>query len=225
MVPQDTNQFTHGTEVPEIVISRLPQYLRVLNSIAAAGIDVISSLQLGNKMQVTPAQIRKDLSHLGRFGKQGKGYNVRYLAAELQRVLGLNKNWHVCLIGIGRLGKAILNYPGFAPEGFEVKAAFDIDPSIIGQTIGGLTIEPVDKLKDSIREHKIKIGITAVPSHMTQQVVEMITKCGITSILNYAPIYPQVPPYVRVRNVDPVLALQSMTYYLNRSPEGDEWYY
>ena len=221
MAPQDTNQFANGTEVPEIVIARLPQYLRVLNSMADAGIDVISSLQLGVQMQVTPTQIRKDLSHIGRFGKQGKGYNVRYLAAELQRVLGLNKNWHVCLIGTGRLGRAILNYPGFVPEGFRVKAAFDIDPSIIGQTIGGLTIQPIDELNDSISKHNIKIGITAVPSNMTQQVVALITSCGITSILNYAPMYPQVPPHVKVRNVDPVLALQSMTYYLNRSPDGD----
>ena len=222
MSPQDTNQFANGTEVPEIVIARLPQYLRVLHSISDAGIDVISSLQLGKQMQVTPTQIRKDLSHIGRFGKQGKGYDVGYLATELQRVLGLNKNWYVCLIGIGRLGRAILNYPGFAPEGFQVKAAFDIDASVIGQTIGDVTIQPIDELKDSITKNTIKIGITAVPSNMTQKVVELLTSCGITSILNYAPMYPQVQPHVKVRNVDPVLALQSMTYYLNRSPNGTD---
>ena len=150
MSPQETNQFPNNTEVPEIVIARLPQYLRVLHTISDSGIDVISSLQLGKQMQVTPTQIRKDLSHIGRFGKQGKGYNVGYLATELQRVLGLNKNWHVCLIGIGRLGRAILNYPGFAPEGFQIKDAFDIDTAVIGQTIGGLTIQPIDDLKDDI---------------------------------------------------------------------------
>tara|TARA_B100001750_G_C15503338_1_gene598704 strand:- start:1496 stop:2167 length:672 start_codon:yes stop_codon:yes gene_type:complete len=222
MSPQETNQFPNNTEVPEIVIARLPQYLRVLHTISDSGIDVISSLQLGKQMQVTPTQIRKDLSHIGRFGKQGKGYNVGYLATELQRVLGLNKNWHVCLIGIGRLGRAILNYPGFAPEGFQIKAAFDIDTAVIGQTIGGLTIQPIDDLKDDISKHNIKIGITAVPSNMTQKVVELLTSYGITSILNYAPMYPQVQPHIKVRNVDPVLALQSMTYYLNRPTNGAE---
>lgn len=221
MSPQDTNQYANGTEVPEIVIARLPQYLRVLHSISDAGIDVISSLQLGKQMQVTPTQIRKDLSHIGRFGKQGKGYNVGYLATELERVLGLNKNWYVCLIGIGRLGRAILNYPGFAPEGFQVKAAFDIDACVIGQTIGDVIIQPIDELKDTITKNTIKIGITAVPSNMTQEVVELLTSCGITSILNYAPMYPQVQPHIKVRNVDPVLALQSMTYYLNRLADGD----
>ena len=121
--PKTTNVLL---DVPEVVIARLPQYMRILNAMSDAGTDVISSHQLGEQIRVTPAQIRKDLSYLGRFGTQGKGYSVRHLASELRQILGLNKQWNVCLVGVGRLGRAILSYPGFAPEGFEILAAFDV---------------------------------------------------------------------------------------------------
>jgi len=215
---QEANRGANYNSVPEVVITRLPQYIRVLYSLLESGVDVVSSAQLGEQLQVTPAQIRKDLSYLGRFGKQGRGYNIRYLIAELKQVLGLNKKWNACLVGVGRLGRAILSYPGFAPEGFEIVAAFDSDPAIVGQTIASLKVQPIEDLDKAIAKHKINIAIIAVPGKVAQDTIKRLTDCGLKSILNYAPVYAQVPKDVKVRNVDPVLALQSMTYYLvNRS--------
>ncbi|MBM3926316.1 MAG: redox-sensing transcriptional repressor Rex [SAR202 cluster bacterium] len=218
MEGQEANRGANYNSVPEVVITRLPQYIRVLYSLLESGVDVVSSAQLGEQLQVTPAQIRKDLSYLGRFGKQGRGYNIRYLIAELKQVLGLNKKWNACLVGVGRLGRAILSYPGFAPEGFEIVAAFDSDPAIVGQTIASLKVQPIEDLDKAIAKHKINIAIIAVPGKVAQDTIKRLTDCGLKSILNYAPVYAQVPKDVKVRNVDPVLALQSMTYYLvNRS--------
>ena len=214
MVDRSANHQSSYADVPEVVITRLPQYIRILNTLLSSGVDVVSSQQLGEYLQVTPAQIRKDLSYLGRFGKQGRGYNVKHLASELKLILGLNKKWNVCLVGIGRLGRAILSYPGFAPEGFEIIAAFDTDTALIDQTIGGLRVQPIEELDETIARLSISIGIVAVPSTVAQDAITRLTECGIRAILNYAPVYPQVPPEVKVRNVDPVLSLQSMTYYL-----------
>ncbi len=201
-------------EVPEVVIMRLPQYIRVLNSLLEDGMEVVSSHQLGEKLQVTPAQIRKDLSYFGRFGKQGRGYSVRHLLVELKNITGLDRRWRVALIGVGRLGRAILSYPGLAPEGFQIIAAFDNDPAIIGQKIGELTVQPMENLDEAVVSKKISIGIVAVPSSYAQEVIDRLVQCEMRAILNYAPISPQVPDEVKIRNIDPVLSLQSMTYYL-----------
>jgi len=214
MVDRTATIQSEHVSVPEVVIARLPQYIRILNALLADGIEVVSSQQLGEQLQVTPAQIRKDLSYLGRFGKQGRGYNVKYLATELKHILGLDKKWNVCLVGVGRLGRAILSYPGFAPEGFEIVAAFDTDPSTIGQTISGLKVQPIDQLAATVSSLGIQIGVIAVPSRVAQEVIKALTDSGIRAIMNYAPIYPQVPREIKVRNIDPVLSLQSMTYYL-----------
>ena len=202
-------------EVPEVVIVRLPQYIRVLIRLLEEGIEVVSSHQLGAKLQVTPAQIRKDLSYFGRFGKQGRGYSVRHLLVELKQITGLDRHWKVGLIGLGRLGRAILSYPGFAPEGFQIVAAFDSDPAIIGQKIGELTVRPLDELDEVVVSQRINIGIVAVPGRYATEVINRLVECGIKAILNYAPLSPQVPDGVKIRNLDPVLSLQSMTYYLS----------
>lgn len=201
-------------EVPEVVVARLPQYVRALGRLLDQGLGVVSSQQLGEELQMTPAQIRKDLSYFGRFGKQGRGYNIRNLLAELRQILGLDRQWNVALVGIGRLGRAIISYPGFAPEGFRVVAAFDADPRMVGQIVGGLMIQPMSELSNFVREHDIQIGIVAVPSAHAQMVADQLVRSGIKAILNYAPIFPHVPPDVWVRNIDPVLSLQSMTYHL-----------
>ena len=163
---------------------------------------------------MTPAQIRKDLSYFGRFGKQGRGYPVSYLLGELRQVLGLERTWNTCLIGIGRLGRAIISYPGFTPEGFNIVAAFDAASSEVGQSIGTLVVQPFSDLDSTIRERDIRIGIVAVPANHAQEVIDQLVKCDVSAILNYAPISPQVPEGVHVRNIDPILSLQSMTFYL-----------
>lgn len=200
--------------VPEVVVLRLPQYVRALGDLLKRNVQVVSSQQLGEHLQMTPAQIRKDLSYFGRFGKQGRGYPVRYLLEELRQVLGLERKWNTCLVGVGRLGKAIIGYPGFTPEGFNIVAAFDMDPEQVGQTIGDLVVQSVSKMDEIIKERDIRIAIVAVPGSQAQDVIDELVKCEVKAILNYAPVGPQVPEGVRIRNIDPILALQSMTYYL-----------
>lgn len=207
------------TEVPEVVVSRLPQYLRILNRLMEDGIVVVSSRQLGEKLQVTPAQIRKDLSYFGRFGKQGRGYSVSDLLDRLRQILGVNAYWNVAVVGVGRLGRAIVNYPGFTPDGFHLVAAFDINEDVIGEDVGGLMVHSLDDLRQVVTERKISIAIVAVPVSHTQEVVDQLVACGIRAILNYAPIIPHVREGVRIRNIDPVLSLQSMTYYINSDSE------
>jgi len=201
-------------DVPEVVVLRLPQYVRALGELLRRKVSVVSSQQLGTQLQMTPAQIRKDLSYFGRFGKQGRGYPVSYLLGELRQVLGLERKWNSCLVGVGRLGRAIANYPGFTPEGFNIVAAFDTADDEVGQAIGPLLVQPIGDLDKTIKERDIRIGIVAVPSTQAQDVIDRLVGCGVKAILNYAPVGPQVPEGVRVRNIDPILALQSMTYYL-----------
>ena len=207
--------------VPEVVVMRLPQYVRVLSLLEGEGIEVVSSQQLGTRLQVTPAQIRKDLSYFGRFGKQGRGYSVKNLLKELKDILGLSRHWNVAVVGVGRLGRAILSYPGFAPEGFRVVAAFDADPSQVGKEIGGVGVHPMEDLDRLVPELQISIGVVAVPGTHAQEVIDRLVECGVKAILNYAPISPQVQQGIRIRNIDPVLSLQSMTYYLMGSERPD----
>jgi redox-sensing transcriptional repressor len=201
-------------EVPEVVILRLPQYVRALGDLLNRKVAVVNSQQLGIQLQMTPAQIRKDLSYFGRFGKQGRGYPVKYLMREWRQVLGLERQWTSCLVGVGRLGRAIINYPGFTPEGFNIVAAFDTAPDEVGESIDSLVVQPIGDLENTIKARSIRIGIVAVPATKAQDVINQLVMCGVKAILNYAPIGPQVPEGVRISNVDPILALQSMTYYL-----------
>ncbi|MFQ5933331.1 MAG: redox-sensing transcriptional repressor Rex [Dehalococcoidia bacterium] len=200
--------------IPEVVILRLPLYLRALTQLKENGLEVVSSHALGEKLQITPAQIRKDLSYFGRFGKQGRGYNVGYLLSELRSIMGLNQEWKAALVGVGRLGRAIISYPGFAREGFHVVAVFDTAPDLVGTRVNGKAVRDMSELDQVIKEEAIHIGIVAVPEQHAQGVVDQLVRCGVKGILNYAPCSPQVPEGVWVRNVDPVLALQTLTFHL-----------
>ena len=204
----------YSNEVPDVVILRLPLYVRALAQLQAGGGDVVSSQQLGALLQMTPAQIRKDLSYFGRFGKQGRGYSVRFLYDELRQILGLDRVWPACLVGVGNLGQAIINYPGFDPEGFNILAAFDSDPELVGRNIGELVVQPMSELGPTIENQDLSIGIVAVPAAQAQSVIDLLVGSGVRGILNYAPIAPYVPMGVVLRNIDPVLSLQSMTFYL-----------
>ena len=207
-------------EVPEVVVLRLPLYVRALTHILDEGTDVVNSQQLGSRLQMTPAQIRKDLSYFGRFGKQGRGYNAQFLLKELRRILGLDRQWTACLVGVGRLGRAIINYPGFTPEGFQIVAAFDADPAQVGDPIGTLKVQPMSELARTVASRNIAIGIVAVPGAQAQSVINQLVEGRIQGILNYAPVAPQVPMHVVMRNIDPVLSLQSMTFYLQEKEQG-----
>ena len=208
-------EMTSTNGVPEVVVERLPQYLRALAHLESSGIDVISSQQLGELLQVTPAQIRKDLSYFGRFGKQGRGYSISHLLERLRNILALDKTWNVAVIGVGRLGRSIISYPGFQPEGFRVVCAFDTDPAVVGQEAGGLTVHNFIGFKEVATRENVKIAIVAVPASVAQEVIDDLVAAGVKAILNYAPKSAITPPDVRIRNVDPVVSLQSMTYYLS----------
>lgn len=200
--------------VPEVVIRRLPLYVRVLTQFSSQGNSVISSEQLGLQLHMTPAQIRKDLSYFGRFGKQGRGYDVNMLEQQLRSILRLDRAWNAAVIGMGRLGRAVVSYPGFAPEGFNILAAFDINNDIVGQNISGLRVQSISQLATAVKKLDIKIGIVSVPIDHAQEVIDALVESGIKSILNYAPLSPKVPDNVNVNSIDPVLSLQSMTYYM-----------
>jgi redox-sensing transcriptional repressor len=201
-------------EIPEVVIDRLPVYARALSILQDKGREVVSSQELGAQLGVTPAQIRKDLSYFGRFGKQGRGYNVKRLLEELQQILGLDREWTMVVVGVGQLGRAILGYGGFSPQGFRIVGAFDADPGMIGECIGDLVVRPVSDLSEVLNSTSADIGIVATPAHTAQEVIDLLVKCGVRAILNYAPIAAQAPKNVHVKDIDPVLALQSMTFYL-----------
>ena len=201
-------------EIPEVVIDRLPIYVRALTVLERQGRDVVNSQELGGKLGVTPAQIRKDLSYFGRFGKQGRGYNVKRLLEELHQILGITREWSMVLVGVGQLGRAILGYGGFAPQGFRIVGAVDVDSEAIGERVNGLEVKSIDVLPEEMRQLHAQLGIVAVPAASAQQVIDMLVASGVKAILNYAPIAAHVPPDVRIKDIDPVLALQSMTFYI-----------
>ncbi len=206
-------------EIPEVVINRLPVYARALAQLAEAGETVVSSQALGEALDVTPAQIRKDLSYFGRFGKQGRGYNVPTLLARLREILGLDRRWRVVVVGVGRLGQAIVEYGGFEPQGFGIMGAFDASEELVGQRIGEVEIQHISRLRPFLDENRVDIGVVAVPAQAAQVVVDEMVAGGVRAILNYAPTSAHVPESVSIRHIDPVLAMQSMTFYLKR-PAG-----
>lgn len=203
-----------AAQIPEVVILRLPSYLRVLSIFEEENAEVVSSQELAERLRMTAAQIRKDLSYFGKFGKQGKGYNVKKLVKELHQILGLDRDWSVALIGAGRLGTVILDYSELTPRGFRIVAAFDRDPKQIGKVVGGLVIQDIGELAATVKRQSVDIAIVAVPPEHAQEAIDCLVTCGIKGILNYAPVSARVPEDVRLEEVDPVLALQTMTYHL-----------
>ena len=202
-------------DVPYIVVSRLPIYLRALTLLAEEGQEITSSQELGQKLGLSPAQIRKDLSHFGEFGKQGTGYVIEYLQQQLRLILNATGKWQMALIGAGDLGRAIiLHYGGFEKRGFDIAAVFDRDPRKIGQKLGQFEILNSQLIPQYMRETGIKIAIIAVPASEAHDVAENLIEAGIKAILNYAPITLSVPPEIKVQYMDPVIYLQRMTYYL-----------
>ena len=201
-------------DVPAPVIRRLPLYLRALMFLVDEGQEIISSEELGNKLGISSAQIRKDLSYFGEFGKQGTGYEIRHLREQLKRILKVDREWGIALVGAGDLGHAIVHYEGFKNRGFYIAAIFDKDPQKIGQKIGGLEVLDSRLLPKVVKEMGLKVAIVAVPANEAQKAVDTLVASGIKAILNYAPITLNVPAGVQIRCIDPVTRLQNMTYYL-----------
>jgi redox-sensing transcriptional repressor len=201
--------------VPDIVIGRLPIYLRALNLLAEEGKEITSSQELSKLLGISPAQIRKDLSHFGEFGKQGTGYEIYFLKDQIRKILHVDQDWPIALIGIGSLGHALANYNGWIDRGFHIAAVFDADVSKIGAQIGGLTIHHTDEMEEVIQQLGLRIAIIAVPSAKAQDVADTLVKAGIKAILNYAPISLTVPGNIHIQYIDPAAHLQRMTFYLS----------
>lgn len=204
-------------DIPDIVVGRLPIYLRALSRMAQEGQTITSSKELGDKLGISSAQIRKDLSHFGEFGKQGTGYQITFLIEQLQRILKVGAEWEVAIVGVGDLGHALAHYNGFANRGFRIVALFDSDPAKIGMRVGDLTVLDANRLLEEIRERQIKVAMLAVPADKAQAVADKLVEAGIHGILNYAPINISTPKGVRVQYIDPVIHLQRMTFYLESS--------
>lgn len=202
------------SEIPDIVIGRLPIYLRALNQLVQQGHEITSSHELGQRLGISSAQIRKDLSHFGEFGKQGTGYQISHLQVQLKQILQVDREWPVVVVGAGDLGRAIAHYGGFVERGFRVVAIFDNDPKKIGTGNQGLKVIETARIPEIVREYKAKIAMIAVPAHAAQGVCDTLVAAGVRAILNYAPITLSVPDDVHVQYIDPVAHLQRMTYYL-----------
>ncbi len=200
--------------IPDIVIGRLPLYLRALRRLQQESNPVTSSHELGRRLDISSAQIRKDLSHFGGFGKQGTGYQIEFLIERLEAVLQVNLEWMVAVVGAGNLGSAISHYRGFQDRGFRIAYLFDISPEKVGQRIGGFEVLPMSGMSETIRRDGVKIAMLAVPAENAQFVADQLVEAGVQAILNYAPINIIVPEGVQIQYIDPVTHLQRMTYYL-----------
>ncbi len=204
------------TEIPDIVVRRLPIYHRTLEDFLKEGQTSVSSSDLADRIGVTAAQIRRDLSNFGKFGKQGKGYNVEHLVEQIAHILHIRTEWAVALCGFGLLGQAVVQYRGWEDSNLCIAAVFDSDAAKIGGEVGmdGLIVRSPAEITETVRDLKIVVGIVAVPAHAAQQTTDLLVAGGVRAILNYAPVILRVREGVWVRDVDPVAAIQSMTYYL-----------
>lgn len=204
-------------QIPDIVIGRLPMYLRALTYLQDDGATNTSSHELGRRLGISSAQIRKDLSHFGEFGKQGTGYNIQYLLDQLRQILNLEQEWPVAIIGGGYLGHALAHYQGFQQRGFRMTWVFDANESIVGEQFGGMTVQHISELAETVQRENIEMVIIAVPTHAAQEVCDLAVEAGVKAILNYAPINLLVPEGIEIRTSDPVIKMQHMTYYLSRA--------
>lgn len=201
--------------IPDIIIGRLPVYLRALQRLSERGILTTSSQELGEIIGISAAQIRKDISQFGEFGKQGTGYSIPFLIERLRDILKVDRVWEVAIVGMGDIGHALARYNGFANRGFHINLVFDNDPEKIGQKVGEYEIFDTATLAEKVKQNKIKIAMLTAPASSAQEITDLLVKAGIKAILNYAPISLNVPGGVRVQYIDPVTHLQRMTYYLD----------
>jgi len=202
-------------KISDAVVRRLPVYLRYLKELTANGVTTVSSQELGEKLNLNPAQIRKDLAYFGEFGRKGIGYDVEYLVEKIRQILKLNQVIHVGLAGAGNLGRALCNYNAFARDNMKIVAVFDAAPEKIGEKINNLTVQPIGELKETVRRLNIRVGIITVPASEAQSVANQFVDAGIEAILNFAPAILKVPDHVRIHHADFTIDLQSLAYFLD----------
>jgi redox-sensing transcriptional repressor len=202
--------------IPEATVGRLPIYLRSLVEMAERGTSTVSSGDLAEAAGVNSAKVRKDLSYLGSYGTRGVGYDVAYLIHQVRRELGLTQDWPVLIAGAGNLGHALSNYKGFTARGFRIVAIVDNSKGKVGERIGSITVEHIDRLGQICRREDVAIGVICTPAAAAQEVADRMVAAGIRSILNFAPAVIAVPGHVSVRKVDLSIELQILAYYEQR---------
>lgn len=204
-------------KIPEMTIRRLSIYLRCLAQLDEDGVKTVSSQELAERFHLNSAQVRKDLAYFGEFGIRGIGYYVSNLRAELSRLLALDREWRVALVGFGNLGSALFHYRSFARQGFRVAAIVDDDPTKSGRRVDGLEILPLAELPRLVKQHGIQIGVIAVPAAAAQAVADRLVAAGVRAILNFAPARLTVPKDVRLQNVDLSIELENLSFHLAQS--------
>lgn len=202
-------------KISDSSVRRLSGYYRALGELAGEGTETVSSYGLASRAGSTPAQVRKDLSIFGHFGKRGTGYRVAPLRDELRSILGLNRRWNVVVVGAGNLAHALSSYREFRRQGFEIVAIFDNDPAKIGQTRDGMTILPMATFQDEARKHHFDVGVITTPASAAQDVADQMVRAGIGGILNFAPHPLSVPADVSVRNVNMAIEFESLSFALS----------
>ena len=220
-LPGRTRDLSRG--IPDATVARLPVYLRVLRTLTDDGITTVSSEDLAARCGVSPAKLRKDLSHLGSYGTRGVGYDVEFLTYHISRELGTTQPWGVVIVGVGNLGQALVSYRGFATRGFEVVGLIDAHPDVVGQQIaipgGSLAVSSLDDLESLVARTRAHIGVIATPADAAQWVCDRLVAAGLRSILNFAPVVLAVPDGVEVRKVDLAVELQILAFHEQRRGE------
>ena len=201
--------------IPSATVGRLVTYLRILTELESAGVRSTSSDDLAGVAHVSAFQVRKDLAYFGRFGTRGAGYTVATLRRELRRILGLTRPWNVAIIGMGRLGQALADYPNFDRGEFLLDAAFDVDPEVVGRRYGSLTVQPFSDLERVVTERGNDLAFLTVPGGAAQAATDALVAAGVRGILSFAPTVVVAPDHVRVERVDLSAGLQRLTYYLH----------
>jgi len=210
--PPQAVDLPSDASVPKVVVSRLSLYLRELQRLVASGQQTISSNQLGTLLGFSDAQVRKDLGFFGQFGYPGVGYRCDELIRAMRDILGTNHSWNVAMVGVGNLGQALLGYRGFGRQNFAIAAAFDADPTKVGQTVQGLRIQPLDELAATIREKGIRLGMIVVPAERAQEAADRLVAAGVEGIVNFAPVTLALPPHVQNVGVDLAIELEQLSF-------------
>lgn len=211
-----------NSDIPEATIERLPVYLRCLLSAEQAGMPLINSVQLAEMAGTNAAQVRKDLSYLGELGTRGIGYDVDSLLCHLRRWLGIADDRRVAIVGFGRLGSALLGYPGFEERGFRIVAVFDTDQAKVGTRVGDVTVSALEDLEDVVTREAVDVVMLTVPANVAQSVADRVVSAGVRAILNFAPTRLETPPDVAVRQADLSVDLQVLSFHLRQAEGVDD---
>ena len=209
----------NGNKISDATVRRLSKYYRSLKYAYDRGMRTISSQELADMNTLTAAQVRKDLSFFGAFGRRGLGYYVADLQRNIARILGINKTWNVALVGAGNIGRALIDYDQFRQQGFLMKVVLDNDPDKIGKVYHGIEVRDFANVDDEVKKNKIKIAIVAVPAQFAQGVVDRLVECKVRAFLNFAPITVQVPDGVFVRNENMAIELEALSFALTNRRE------